>query len=59
MERAKQLQEFRVVRNVESIPMKGYFPFSIQHIKGQPAEFLVNAVSQEHAEEMVDEWLKS
>lgn len=50
-------QEYCVEREVENIPMKGYFPFSIQHTRGQPAKFFVNAVSQEHAEEMVDEWL--
>jgi type III secretory pathway component EscR len=56
---ASQLQEYKVVREVESIPMKGYFPFSIQHSKGQPAQFFVNATSQKHAEDMVDEWLNS
>jgi hypothetical protein len=52
-------QEYCVVREVESIPMKGYFPFSIQHSKGKPAQFFVHALSQEHAEEMVDEWLEN
>lgn len=54
-----QNQEYCVIRDVESIPMKGYFPFSIQHCKGEPARFFVTAVSQEHADEMVDEWLKN
>jgi hypothetical protein len=56
---AKQLQTFTVVREITSIPANGYFPFAIQHSKGQPAQFFVDAVSQTHAEEMVDEWLNS
>jgi hypothetical protein len=53
--RAKNLQEFVVERDWNSIPL-GVVKFNIQHTVGQPARIFVPALTQEEAEQMVDEW---
>jgi hypothetical protein len=53
--RAKNLQEFVVERDWNSIPL-GVVKFNIQHTVGNPARIFVPALTQEEAEAMVDEW---
>jgi hypothetical protein len=53
--RAKNLQEFVVEREFYDIPT-GVVRFSIQHTVGEPARLFVPALTQEEAEQMVDEW---
>ena len=55
--RAKNLQEFVVERNFDRIPT-GVVKFNIQHTVGQPARLFVPALTQEEAEEMVNEWFE-
>ena len=54
--RAKNLQEFVVEREFDEVPLNGVIKFDIQHTVGQPARIFVPALTQEEAEEMVDEW---
>jgi hypothetical protein len=53
--RAKNLQEFIVERDFDQIPT-GVVRFNIQHSVGQPAKLFVPALTQDEAEDMVDEW---
>jgi hypothetical protein len=53
--RAKNLQEFVVEREFYDIPA-GVVRFNIQHTVGEPARLFVPALTQEEAEQMVDEW---
>ncbi len=53
--RAKNLQEFIVERDFDRIPT-GVVRYNIQHSVGQPARLFVPALTQEEAEQMVDEW---
>jgi hypothetical protein len=56
--RAKNIQEFVVERTMPSIP-KGAVKFSFQHTAGeQYARIFVPALTQEEAEQMVDEWFQ-
>jgi hypothetical protein len=55
--RAKNLQEFIVEREFNHIPI-GVVKFDIQHSVGQPARIFVPALTQEEAEEMVNEWFE-
>jgi hypothetical protein len=55
--RAKNLQEFVVERDFDRIP-GGVVRFNIQHSVGQPARLFVPALTQEEAEQMVDEWFE-
>jgi len=56
IERAKNLKEFVVQRPMSDVPM-GYIKFSIQHTAGQDlAQIFVPALTQEEAEQMVNEW---
>lgn len=57
IDRAKNLQEFTVVRDIEQIPFNGEFRYTVRHRQGQPARILVHAISQTEAEARVDEWL--
>lgn len=57
IDRAKNLQEFSVYRDIEQIPFNGEFRYTVQHRHGQPARILVHAISQIEAETRVDEWL--
>ena len=53
--RAKNLQEFVVERNIHDVP-RGVIKFNIQHTAGEPARIFVPALTQQEAESMVDEW---
>jgi hypothetical protein len=55
--RAKNLQEFVVEREFHNIPA-GVVRFNIQHSVGELARLFVPALTQEEAEQMVDEWFK-
>jgi hypothetical protein len=56
--RAKNLQEFIVFREFDQIIFDGKpCPYSINHSMGMPAEIIVPAISQEEAEQRVNEWL--
>jgi hypothetical protein len=55
--RAKNLKEFIVERDFDQIP-GGVVRFNIQHTLGQSARLFVPALTQQEAEEMVDEWFE-
>jgi hypothetical protein len=56
--RAKNLQEFTVFRDIDSLIFDGEpFPYTINHVMGMPVEITVPALSQEEAEERVNNWL--
>ena len=56
--RAKNLQEFVVEREFDDVPLNGVIKFDVQHTVGHPARILVPALTQQEAEEMVDEWFE-
>ena len=56
--RAKNLQEFIVERDFDDVPLIGVIKFNVQHTRGQPARIFVPALTQQEAEEMVDEWFE-
>jgi hypothetical protein len=59
IERAKNLQEFAVFRNMEDIVFDGNpMPYTMSHTMGMPVELTVPAISQAEAETRVDAWLK-
>jgi hypothetical protein len=59
IERAKNLQEFLVFRDMADIVFDGNpIPYTMNHIMGGPVELRVPAISQEEAEQRVDSWLK-
>ena len=59
IERAKNLQEFAVFRNMEDIVFCGSpIPYTLNHVAGGPVEITVPAISQIEAEQRVDAWLK-
>jgi hypothetical protein len=53
--RAKNLQEFVVERDWGLIPA-GVVKYDIQHTVGQPARIFVHAMTQQEAEQQVDDW---
>jgi hypothetical protein len=53
--RAKNLQEFVVERDWSDIPA-GVVRFNIQHTVGEPARIFVHAMTQQEAEQQVDDW---
>ena len=53
--RAKNLQEFVVERDWELIPA-GVIKYDIQHTVGEPARIFVHAMTQQEAEQQVDDW---
>jgi hypothetical protein len=55
IDRAKNLQQFVVERNIHNIP-RGIIKFNVQHTAGEPARIFVPALTQQEAEQMVDEW---
>jgi hypothetical protein len=55
--RAKNLQEFIVERDIHDLPT-GVIKFNVQHTVGEPARIFVPALTQQEAEEMVDEWFE-
>lgn len=59
IERAKNLQEFLVFRDMSDIVFDGTpMPYTMSHTMGMPVELAVPAISQEEAENRVDAWLK-
>jgi hypothetical protein len=56
--RAKNLQEFVVEREFDDVPLNGVIKFDVQHTVGRPARILVPALTQQEAEDMVDEWFE-
>jgi hypothetical protein len=58
IDRAKNLQEFSVFRDMQDIVFNGgVIPYDITHNMGMPAEIRVPAISQEEAEHRVNTWL--
>jgi hypothetical protein len=59
IERSKNLQEFRVFRDMEEIVFCGTpIPYTLNHIQGEQVEITVPAISQAEAESRVDAWLQ-
>ena len=59
IERAKNLQEFLVFRDMEDIIFCGApIPYTLNHVMGEKVEITVPAISQDEAEQRVNEWLK-
>ena len=59
IERAKNLQEFAVFRDMEDIVFCGSpLPYTLNHVRGEKVEITVPAISQAEAESRVDAWLK-
>jgi hypothetical protein len=59
IDRAKNMQEFTVLRNFDDIVFDGgVVPFTINHCMGESARIIVPAVTREEAEQQVDRWLK-
>jgi hypothetical protein len=58
IDRAKNLQEFIVLRDMDRIIFSGSpIPYTINHTMGMLAEITVPAISQEEAEQRVNKWL--
>ncbi len=55
IDRARNLQEFVVQRDFDHIP-SGVVKFNVQHTQGELARIFVHALTQQEAEDMVDEW---
>jgi len=59
IDRAKNLQEFAVFRDMEDIVFCGTpIPYTLNHVMGEQVEITVPAISQAEAETRVDEWLR-
>jgi hypothetical protein len=59
IDRAKNLQEFAVFRDIDEIVFCGSpIPYTLNHVRGGPVEITVPAISQNEAEARVDAWLK-
>jgi hypothetical protein len=59
IERAKNLQEFAVFRDMEDIVFCGTpIPYTLNHVMGEQVEITVPAINQTEAEQRVDEWLQ-
>jgi hypothetical protein len=59
IDRAKNLQEFAVFRDMEDIVFCGApIPYTLNHVMGEQVEITVPAISQTEAEQRVDAWLK-
>lgn len=58
IQRAKNLKEFVVLRDFDEIPLTGVIRFDVQHTQGELARIFVPALTQQEAEEMVDEWFE-
>jgi hypothetical protein len=59
IERAKNLQEFLVFRDMDELVFDGNpLPYSMSHTMGGPVELMVPALTQEEAEQRVNDWLK-
>jgi hypothetical protein len=59
IDRAKNLQEFAVFRDMEDIVFCGTpIPYTLNHVMGEQVEITVPAINQDEAEQRVDAWLK-
>ena len=59
IERAKNLQEFAVFRDMEDIVFCGTpIPYTLNHVRGEQVEITVPAIDQTEAEARVDAWLQ-
>jgi len=59
IERAKNLQEFLVFRDMSEILFDGNpIPYTMNHVRGEKVEITVPAISQAEAETRVDAWLQ-
>lgn len=59
IDRAKNLQEFAVFRDMEDIVFCGApIPYTLNHVMGEQVEITVPAIDQVEAEQRVDEWLR-
>jgi hypothetical protein len=59
IDRAKNLQEFAVFRDMEDIVFCGSpIPYTLNHVMGEQVEITVPAIDQTEAEQRVDAWLK-
>ena len=59
IERAKNLQEFAVFRDMENIVFCGTpIPYTLNHVMGEQVEITVPAISQAEAETRVNAWLR-
>jgi hypothetical protein len=59
IERAKNLQEFAVFRDMEDIVFCGSpLPYTLNHVMGEKVEITVPAINQVEAEQRVDAWLR-
>ena len=59
IERAKNLQEFVVFRDIEQVMFRhGTIPYRMNHAGGGSVEITVPAISQAEAETRVDAWLR-
>ena len=59
IDRAKNLQEFAVFRDMEDIVFCGSpIPYTLNHVMGEQVEITVPAISQTEAEQRVDAWLR-
>jgi hypothetical protein len=59
IERAKNLQEFAVFRDMDEIVFCGTpIPYTLNHVMGEQVEITVPAISQDEAEQRVDAWLQ-
>ena len=59
IDRAKNLQEFAVFRDMEDIVFCGSpIPYRLNHVDGGSVEIRVPAINQIEAEQRVDAWLQ-
>jgi hypothetical protein len=59
IERAKNLQEFSVFRDIDEVVFDGNpIPYNLTHVMGEQIEITVPAIDQQEAETRVNEWLK-
>ena len=59
IERAKNLQEFAVFRDMDEIVFCGTpIPYTLNHVMGAQVEITVPAIDQAEAEQRVNNWLK-
>jgi hypothetical protein len=59
IDRAKNLQEFAVFRDMEDIVFCGApIPYTLNHVMGEQVEITVPAIDQAEAEQRVNEWLR-
>lgn len=55
--RARNLQEFEVLRDENDMILDGVIRYNLRHRPGQPYRITVPAMTQDEAETRVDEWI--